>query len=346
MRTEQSVGRKRNQAMEAFKLAASILVVFIHVQFPGMVGGVVVSLARTAVPTFFAISGFFSYQTRSDRLMKRLAHMVVLFIVAVAASAVAGSLTAACTGGDVVGYLRGFVPGTENLATMMLLQDSSFPKTAYTWYLISAGICYLVLSVYAAFWGEQKVDYRPLYLFSALLLAVNLLLAEMPRPLGGGVPYQLQRNALLTGLPMFTLGIFLREHRERIMKNFALTDGKLLGLLALGAAMTLLQWKGVGMGELPPGTVVQTVALMLLLSAHPDLGCPCAAQLGAVSTVVYLLHFPLIGIYETFVLPVLPLGSTAESWLRPVLVAAMSVAAGLLWLGIVRLVKRSVPEKK
>lgn len=330
----------RNQAMELFKLIASVLVVFIHVKFPGKVGSAVVALARIAVPMFFAISGWFSFRTKPERLLKRFWHIISLFAVAVISSAVLSCPVAVHSGDTVTGFLRGFVPGTENLARMLLIHESSFPNTGYTWYLIGAAFCYLVLYVYVRFFGEETVNYGPLYLFSAVLLTANFLMAEMPKALGMSVPYQLQRNGLFLGLPMFTLGIFLREHREKLVRNFALTDGKLTAVFLVGVAMTLVQWKGIGSGELPPGTVIQTAALMLLLAAHPDLKCPGAAHMGAISTVVYLLHFPLIGIYETFLLPLIPLGAGAESWLRPIFVAALSLAAGAVWLALRNGVKK------
>ena len=77
---------RRNEAMELFKLLASVLVVFIHVKFPGTVGSVTVSLARLAVPVFLAISGWFSFGTKPERLLKRLGHILVLFAAAVAAA--------------------------------------------------------------------------------------------------------------------------------------------------------------------------------------------------------------------------------------------------------------------
>ena len=323
---------RRNEAMELFKLIASVLVVFIHVKFPGKAGSVTVTLARLAVPVFLAISGWFSFGTKPERLLKRLGHILVLFAAAVAAAAVLGCPVAVHNGGTAMDFLRGFVPGTENLARTMLIHESSFPGTGYTWYLIAAAFCYLILYVYVRFFGEEKTDYRPLYFFAAVLLTANFLMGEMGRPLDVGVPYQLQRNGLFLGLPMFTLGIFLREYRDRILKNYALTDGKLVLLFLAGVALTLLQWKGIGTGELPPGTVIQVVALMLLLTGHPDLKCPWADTAGAVSTVVYLIHFPLIGVYETFLLPFVPLGAGAESWLRPIFVAGMSVLAGLAWV--------------
>lgn len=339
--TEHVVKPQRNQAMELFKLIASILVVFIHVKFPGTVGSAVVSLSRLGVPMFFAISGYFSYRVDSSRLIKRLVHIIILMIAAVAAAAVLGSITAVYNGESVKWFLWGFVPGLEGISTMMLTQESSFPDTGYTWYLMSMMVAYLVLYVYTRFFGEDPVRYQPLYIFSACLLTAHLMMGEVSKAVDVTVPYTLYRNGLFFGLPMVTLGIFLREHRERIVKNFALTDGKLAATFLIGVAMTLVQWKGTGVGELPLGAVVQTVALMLLLTAHPDLKFPAAAWMGKISTVVYLAHYPLIGVYETFVLPVLPVAPEAEAWLRPVLVAAISMLVGVIWLAVEKAVQRS-----
>lgn len=331
----------RNQSMECFKLAAALLVVFIHVKFPGDAGMLVTALARVAVPMFFAISGFFSYQVTGKRLYKRLGNAGKLYAVAVLCALVTGVLITCCEGGYLRDYLYGYIPGTKHLATAMLLQETIFPYTGFTWYLIGLGLCYLVLIVYTGFFGEAAVDYRPLYIVSTMLLILCLLMGEMAIAADMRVHYTLYRNGVFVGIPMFTLGIFIRQYQEQIFKNYHLTAGKLAGLILLGILMTLLQWKGIGVGELPPGVVVQTVGLMLLLSSHPDLGLPKLAQCcGSISAVVYLTHFPLISVYETWILPLVPLNEYREDWLRPLAVAAMSVAAGLLWWGISGLWKK------
>ena len=336
----------RNQAMECFKMLAAVLVVFIHVTFPGRAGSLVVSLARIGVPVFFAISGYFSFQVHSDRLGKRILHIGGLFVTAVAAAVILGSITAVANGQGLMDFLWGYVPGTENLATMMLLQESSFPHTGYTWYLLSVLVCYGVLFLYAGFFGEAPIRYQPLYIVSVFLLVIHTLMGEMTKAANITVPYQLYRNGLFFGLPMFTLGIFIREYQERILTNFRLTDKKLMAVILIGVTMTLLQWKGVGVGELPPGAVVQAVGWMLLLASHPDLKRKSKAanavigSLGMVSTVVYLIHYPLIDIYETFLLPYLPLDGMLEAWLKPVFIAVMSIAVGILWVGIRKAVKR------
>ena len=69
---------RRNQAMECFKLLASILVLLVHAPFSGSLGTVVNVLARCAVPGFFAISGFFSYGRSSAVLKRRIRHIFLI----------------------------------------------------------------------------------------------------------------------------------------------------------------------------------------------------------------------------------------------------------------------------
>ena len=51
----------RNKSLDAAKAIAAFLVVFIHISFPGMTGRIIKTLARSAVPFFFMVSGFFCY---------------------------------------------------------------------------------------------------------------------------------------------------------------------------------------------------------------------------------------------------------------------------------------------
>lgn len=328
----------RNQSMECCKLMAAIFVVFIHAEFPEPLGSAVVCLARFAVPVFFAISGYFSYQVGSSRMPKRIAHILKLYIAAVLACLVCGSIVTVYEGSSLMGYLWGFVPGTENLAKMLLLSESFFPGTMHTWYLLSICACYVLLYFYTKFFDCGQIRYQPLYTVSACLLVLHLLMGEMAPAAGIYLPNTLYRNWLFFGLPMFSMGIFLREYQERILSCFHVTTGKLALMLLAGVVCSLLQWKGVGTGELPFGSILCALSLMLYLISHPEVPVRSAfakravSSLGMVSTAVYILHPPLIRIYETFCLPALAsLLSGAEAWLRPVLVALLSILLSSAW---------------
>ena len=51
----------RNKSLDAGKAMAAFGVVFIHVSFPGQTGQIIKALARSAVPFFFMVSGYFCY---------------------------------------------------------------------------------------------------------------------------------------------------------------------------------------------------------------------------------------------------------------------------------------------
>ena len=64
--------RQRNNTLEIMKLIASYMVILIHFYFKDGFGGVMDALARFAVPLFFIVSGFYSYQISLDKIKKRI----------------------------------------------------------------------------------------------------------------------------------------------------------------------------------------------------------------------------------------------------------------------------------
>lgn len=326
--TQISTGK--NQAIAWAKLVAALFVVLIHVKFPEPFGSLATCLARFAVPLFFAVSGYFSYRISPGKILRRLKSTGKLYCIALLL-AVLGSTAAACHYGvPLPEHLLRFVPDFGDLSGLLLVNQTPFPDTGYTWYLLGLTVCYLIFWVYTGFFEEDRISYRPLYTVSILLLCMHLLMGEMSPSQGSYVPYLLYRNGLFMGLPMFSLGLFIREYHSRILRCYRLNDGKLVGLLLLGLVLTLIQWKGSGTGELPPGTVIQTAALMLLLAKHPGFGPTriSVSALNTVSTVIYLIHLPLLGIYEAFLLPAMQF--PREYWLRPVLIQLMSLLIGIV----------------
>lgn len=326
---------ERNQSMEICKLIASIFVVFIHVRFPGNLGGIMDCLARFAVPLFFGISGYFSFRAKTGKLGKRIVHILELNVAASLLYIAWRWLVTAYYGGSVTDCFSSVIPGGESLVQWLLV--SANPFAGHLWYLTAIGVCYGILWLYVRFFGEKPVDYRPLYIVSVCLFTVHFIMGEMAKAVDAEVLFLLYRNALLFGLPMFTLGIFLREYQERIFANFRLTSGKLVTLIAAGIVLSLLQWKGTGIGEMPLGTLVEVMALMLLLATHPKGTSSAIAQvvismLGRMSTTVYIVHLLLIEAYEMFLMEkgISALG-TAEGYLRPLIVVFLSLAAAILW---------------
>ena len=81
----------RNKSLDAGKAMAAFGVVFIHVSFPGQTGQIIKALARSAVPFFFMVSGYFCYYNRrntdrgkriTDKIPAKVQHILTLLAFA------------------------------------------------------------------------------------------------------------------------------------------------------------------------------------------------------------------------------------------------------------------------
>lgn len=320
--------------MECCKVIASIYVVLIHVEFPGTLNGLVNCLSSFAVPVFFAISGYFNYGADHEALTRRLKHILRLYLTAILVNLIWGCLITEYRGGSTIAYLRSYLPDLEEIAQWLIFQLD--PRMAQLWYLASMVLCYGVLRIYVRFYGEKPVDYRPLYLVSLCLFSVFLAFGILAPALGVDLPYPLYRNGYFMGLPMFTLGIFLRAYQDRILTNFHLTSQKLVLLILTGILLGLLQWSSMGMGQITFGSLLELVALMLFLGTHPRItagtgvGNGLIAKLGIWSTYIYLFHMIMLQFYQEFCKAFLAaVQPDWEPYLRPVFVAVLSFLAAV-----------------
>ena len=106
-----------------------------------------------------------------------------------------------------------------------------------------------------------------------------------------------------------------------------------------GAALSVFQWVGTGSVEMPAGTLIEVIALMLLLVSCPvDFGTGKVAaavisRLGELSTYIYVTHVFWRDVYNIYWQKyVIGIGETGKAYLSPVLVVLISVGTGVVWL--------------
>ena len=341
--------RVRNQAMECFKMVAAIFVVFLHVSFPSSKAqGLMFVLANDAVALFFVITGYFNFGADRKTLERRIKHLLRLYLVAILFTIAVGIITAGITGDGSAAFL---ILRWEEIMNWLILQQD--PRNGQLWYLTSACLCYLILYLYVRFFGDKPVNYRPLYYAAFSLFAVFLALGCLAAVVGMNVPYLLYRNGFFCGLPMFTLGIFLREYQDRILTNFNLTSGKLLALALAGFILGIMQYFTVGMGQAAMGTLLEIPALLLFMTYHPTVTkergflAACVGKFGAWSTYVYILHMQILSVYTRFCHPAMltVFSESAEAWIQPFAVAALSLIAAIVFTWGEQLLKR-LPRRK
>lgn len=325
----------RNQSMECAKLVASFFVVAIHVPFPGDFGNVISCLSRFAVPMFFAISGYFSYGAGADKLAKRMAHIFQLNLIATLLCILSKYMRMSDWNAGMLLKLQQLMPSWENVAKWVFLHINPF--SGELWYLTAIWFCYGAVWGYVRFFGEKPVCYRPLYIISLTLFLIRFAVGDLLRFSGVDIPFYIFRDGWFEGLPMFSMGIFLRQYRQQIFSNFQLTSKKLLLLFAAGFALSFLQWEQMGMMELPLGTVLQVAVLILLTAANPKLGTESAwkntliAKFGSLSTMVYILHYQIYEDYRDFFqYRFQEILGGKEEWLRPVVILSVTLVVSLL----------------
>lgn len=340
---------QRNLSMECAKLIAAFLVVFAHAPFPGNIGQAISCLARCPVPLFFAISGYFSYQTSSEKLAKRLGHILLLFCAGAAVDLLWDCAVIEYGGGSSIGYLRAVIPDGKELIRWLYLTLN--PYSDHLWYLGAAATCYAVLWLYVRFFDGREADYRPLYILGAVLLVINLLTGSFANAAQAPSSIFLYRNGLVFGLPVFCMGLFLRQYGQQVRRSYRLTDGKLLLIMAAGILWSLVEWFSIGLCDSMPGNILAVMALMMLLAEHPRLSRAgeglkrLVSRFGFWSTVIYILHPVVIEVYETCLKDAVAakLGDQ-EAWAAPAIIALISLTAAVLWELVFSFVKK--PRKK
>lgn len=328
----------RNQTMECFKLIASILVVFLHIPFPGRLGTAVSILGSVAVPMFFTITGYFNYGSDRTAVVRRLKHLLKLYLIVAVTTVVSRVISTELQGGSTIAFLRTYCPDLDEVMRLLILHQD--PRNAQLWYLISVAACYLFLLLYLDFRGGKTTDYRPLYILGACQFSVFLSLGCLGTLVGMQTPYLLWFNGYYYGICFFALGIFLHEYQQQILENFRLTPKKLCLLIAFGILLSFLQSLTLGSGQIPLGGMVEVVALLLLaisrpvVTDRPGFLSGCVSKFGSWSTYIYLLHVIIIGLYQSHLqqsVQALTNNPQLEAYLSPLIVAGLSLLAAMVY---------------
>ena len=195
--------------------------------------------------------------------------------------------------------------------------------------------CYAVFYLFTAFFEKETVNYRFFYMLCLMLLTITFAFDTIA-PVAGCMDTALfSRNGWFVGLPMFGIGLFIREYQEHIFSAFGVTTAKSVLLLVIGITLSVLQNLTVGNGVIPFGTLIGVVALMLVLVSHPVIVhsaklARLVLSLGPISTWIYLVHLLFIMAYEKFLRsPFTSLLGAKEPYLFPLTVALLSLVTAI-----------------
>ena len=232
--------KQYNYCLDFIKGLACMFVVFMHCEFPGIMGVAVQAISRFCVPFFFMVSGYFCFRPyiqvsssksililnggyKSSSIGKKVAHIAKITLCA--------SL-----------FYLAFV---LFLQLLFHNQDFSISKGSIIgWVLFNAPVViagqywflFALLYAYIFYWILGKLGLlRYAYILAALLFVVYIVLAQGAHLAGHGMPNMIYRNWLVEAFPYFMLGHWIHEHQEKINVSNKT-------LITIIVATTLLCW--------------------------------------------------------------------------------------------------------
>lgn len=314
----------RNATLDLLKLLASYMVVFIHVPFYGKLGIIISAVSRCAVPIFFLSSGFFCYQNSTNKISKKTASIFKILIF----TSLLYNLTNIASL-----FLSDGVSGISEYSSMFLDLNRWFDLLIFNIPFSATRIWFLfaLIYVYTIQWLMQKlkVDINIIFIFSILLLSLNIILVEGLSLFNITLPEHLTRNFLFTGYPFFGIGMFLKKHEAKIYSKRALLY--VSGIL-IGTAITLVSLKLVGEKVLYLGSVFISLNSFALAIKYSDITYhPNLVRIFGCSLSVYIFHKPITTALSLF-LRIVSINENSVIYmvLMPILVCVFSTLTGLL----------------
>ena len=325
---------QKNSTLELFKLLASYMVVFIHVLFHGKLGIIVDALARFAVPVFFLVSGFYSYQITCQKIRKRIRNIVTLLIFATVIFNIFD--IAALLYWNRAGFVALLEKYTELSTYIHFLIFNLTVNASHVWYLWAVFYVYVIFYFVTKFQVKDKV----IFPVSLLLLILHILLGEGLSVAGIKLPIWYVRNFALMGIPFFSAGLFVKKYESKFQFVPAYV---IFASVIIGVSETVLSRCFLGENELYIGSLFILFAIVCTFIQYKDVKYPpFLTALEGCSTYIYIFHltisYVLYVIYGMLGIDVS--GSVILENLHPLLVCVSSTVFAYFFMKLLKYFKK------
>lgn len=343
--------REHNHCIDFMKGIACIMVVFIHVLFPGWFGTAVKTVARFAVPFFFMISGFYLYNPDravvSEKMPKKIRKILFLAIFAFCI------YTAEAFFIDVIVKKQSFLEFLcENFSVkfwlkFLLCNDSTVSIWGgIVWYLWATIYCYLIL------WIVNRFNlYKYIYWLIPVLIIGHLTISLTRNyvfPIDGiGFYGYYLRNWLFDGLPFMLLGHYVAENKEALISRFNNPICLLFAFLSMVFSCVERFFYG-RLLTVEPSICLFTCPFTFFLfifavkNSSNTIWKPMAYIGAKLSLFVYIMHKLVIDGLNFIVktLSVSIYESIIYEWIRPILVVIITLVAAVVFTNLMNLIKK------
>lgn len=315
--------KQYNYCLDFIKGIACICVVFMHCEFPGIMGIAVQAISRFCVPLFFMVSGYFCYQSvtvqrggRGANSNQWLFNKKVRHILKITINASIFYLAFVIIQSLLFDNINWHI--TFGRFCKFLLFNSPPIIAGQYWFLFALLYVYILYAIIERF-GLLKFAYP----FAAFMFVVYIIMAQGLHLVGIFIPNMFYRNFLVEGFAFFMLGHWIHKNQSilRISKHTLVLTIVITTLLCLLERYLLGRDFGVNIVTIP-----QVFCLFLYAVNNPQQHKGVFQEIGKrYSMYVYILH-PFVWhvleyIYEYYHLQT----KTPALYAMPVLVLSISL---------------------
>ena len=274
--------KEKNHLLNTFKGIACIAVIFIHVQLPGLLGDISLVMAGFAVPFFFLISGYYSYQNTRKIIFEKLKHILYLLCTGFCLYLVIYIFRGAANG--ILPKYLSIIWNLENIKKAILLGDFNVVSAGHLWFLYALAWAYVFLIV---------IDNSKIYelLMKPYILIIIFCVKEfvLGYVICHGLDWKLASNALFCAIPYLLLGRFIASKKIKHFSNKFFVVAIPLSMLCC------LIWIVLGtFDDQVVGTVLYSTFIFLFCINNPNKSIPVLEKIGErYSSYIYIIHIAI-----------------------------------------------------
>ena len=238
--------KERNHYFDLLKYLLFIFVVLIHNPLPeNLWGGVWTAIARCAVPTYFAISGYFNKEAGKKQLEKGINFLRIFLVLNLVWFGIY-TLISYSPYKELARWAKLDV-NSKNILKCLLF-GSAFGNE-YLWYLHAIGMVYVVV-YFAAKSQLDKIIHRcfPCLVILYWIMSEGTLLA-----FGKSVQPFMYRNWLVEGVGFYYMGKWIRKRKTLS-----------IGILIIGSIVTTAEYRICGRLEFYFGNLPMVYGMLAL----------------------------------------------------------------------------------
>ncbi|WP_407444721.1 acyltransferase [Fibrobacter sp.] len=275
--------KQYNYCLDFIKGIACIFVVFMHCEFPGLLGTAVQTVSRFCVPLFFMVSGYFCFMQITDqkeinaKMKKKIRHIGKITLYACLAYLVF----------DVVQYFvfgnkSIFACNTRRFFDFFVLNKPVFVAGQY-WFLFALLYDYFLFALILKLKQTNKI-----YTFVFLMPLLYVFLAQGLHLLGINVQNCVYRNFIVEGFAFFGLGYWIHANQPKLKISNAVLIVVVVVSTLLCFAERYLMGRDFGVNIV---TFPQVFCLFLLAINNPQKHAGLMQIIGLrYSMFVYIIH--------------------------------------------------------